>query len=104
MKLLVLMVLIKKNCVGILHLPYMFTSFCLERVAETTEKTISEQLVNHQQNHMCRRLYSSWCTSPSVSLNAASYRRLSPALQVFTSRVRYRSLALFSSTLPTTHV
>lgn len=55
-----------------------------QRVAETTDETVSEQLVNHQQNRLCRRLYPSQCTRPSVSLLILCYRRLSPALQVFT--------------------
>lgn len=48
--------------------PFASHVYSALRVAETPEETISEQPGNQQKNHVCRRLYPSQCTSPSVSL------------------------------------
>lgn len=101
MKLLVLMVLLKINCMGILNLHIYFF---VQSLAETTEGTISEQLVSTQQNHVCQETSSFSVHKPiCVSVNSACYRMLSPALQVLhMSRAGYRSLALLSSISPIT--
>lgn len=50
------------------YTPFASHVCCAQRVAKTPEETISEQPGNQRKSHVCRRLYPSQCTSPSVSL------------------------------------